>query len=46
VPSLSFIGGLAGADITLQHFARVIAETDALRYGAPAGHTVWLNEND
>jgi pyruvate ferredoxin oxidoreductase alpha subunit/phenylglyoxylate dehydrogenase alpha subunit len=46
VPSMSFIGGLAGADITLQHFARVIAETDELRRGAPAGRTVWLNEND
>jgi len=46
VPSMSFIGGLAGADITLQHFARVIGETDELRRGAPAGRTVWLNEND
>jgi pyruvate ferredoxin oxidoreductase alpha subunit/phenylglyoxylate dehydrogenase alpha subunit len=46
VPSISFIGGLAGADITLQHFARVIAETDELRRGAPVGRTVWLNEKD
>jgi pyruvate ferredoxin oxidoreductase alpha subunit/phenylglyoxylate dehydrogenase alpha subunit len=46
VPSMSFIGGLAGADITLAHFARVTAETDELRRGAAAGRTVWLNEND
>jgi pyruvate ferredoxin oxidoreductase alpha subunit/phenylglyoxylate dehydrogenase alpha subunit len=46
VPSMSFIGGLAGADITLEHFARVIAATEELRRGAPAGPTVWLNEHD
>ena len=46
VPSMSFIGGLAGADITLGHFARVIAATGELMRGAPAGRTVWLNEND
>ena len=46
VPSISFIGGLAGADITLKHFARVIAETQDVSRGARAGHTVWLNENE
>jgi pyruvate ferredoxin oxidoreductase alpha subunit/phenylglyoxylate dehydrogenase alpha subunit len=46
VPALSFIGGLAGADLTLDHFARVIAQTEELSRGAPAGRTVWLNEND
>jgi pyruvate ferredoxin oxidoreductase alpha subunit/phenylglyoxylate dehydrogenase alpha subunit len=45
-PSISFIGGLAGADITLEHFARVISETLEASRGAPAGHTVWLNESD
>lgn len=44
VPSVSFIGGLAGADLTVEHFHRVIEETAALMKGAPWGHTVWLNE--
>ncbi len=45
MPALSFIGGLAGADLTDAHFARVIALTHAaLTPGA--AHTaapVWLN---
>ncbi len=44
--AMSFIGGLAGADITTDHFGRVIERTAALaRSGAPAP-TVWLNEKD
>jgi pyruvate ferredoxin oxidoreductase alpha subunit/phenylglyoxylate dehydrogenase alpha subunit len=46
VPSGSFIGGLAGADITVEHFHRVIDATRALAEGAPSGRTTWLNEND
>jgi pyruvate ferredoxin oxidoreductase alpha subunit/phenylglyoxylate dehydrogenase alpha subunit len=46
VPATSFIGGLAGADLTVEHFLRVIESTAALVKGAPAGGTVWLNESD
>lgn len=46
MPAISFIGGLAGADLTLNHFRRVIAETAAaLDNGAERG-PVWLNQND
>ena len=46
LPSMSFIGGLAGADITIGHFHRVIETTEKLLTGpAPAG-PVWLNEKD
>jgi pyruvate ferredoxin oxidoreductase alpha subunit/phenylglyoxylate dehydrogenase alpha subunit len=45
-PAVSFIGGLAGADITVDHFNRVIETTaKALRGEMPSG-TIWLNEND
>ncbi len=46
VPATSFIGGLAGADLTVEHFLRVIESTAALVKGAPAGGTVWLNESE
>ncbi|MCL2345809.1 MAG: phenylglyoxylate dehydrogenase [Desulfobulbus sp.] len=48
LPAQSFIGGLAGADITVEHFHRVINDTEALMqqperiYHEP----VWLNEKD
>ena len=46
IPAMSFIGGLAGADLTLGHFERVIRRTaDLARDGRPA-ETVWLNEQD
>lgn len=46
IPAMSFIGGLAGADLTLGHFERVIRRTAELaRDGHEAG-TVWLNEKD
>ena len=46
VPAMSFIGGLAGADLTVAHFERVLASTAELaREGGPA-ETVWLNEKD
>jgi pyruvate ferredoxin oxidoreductase alpha subunit/phenylglyoxylate dehydrogenase alpha subunit len=46
IAAMSFIGGLAGADLTVGHFEHVIGRTRELaRDGRPAG-TVWLNEKD
>ncbi|MBW1998960.1 MAG: phenylglyoxylate dehydrogenase [Deltaproteobacteria bacterium] len=46
ITALSFIGGLAGADITVHHFTRVIETTArALMGEAPMG-PIWLNEED
>lgn len=44
--AMSFIGGLAGADITTDHFGRVIEHVQALAQGGQVGETVWLNEKD
>jgi phenylglyoxylate dehydrogenase alpha subunit len=41
--SLSFIGGLAGADLTVEHFARVIATTGQLTRVSPLAGPVWIN---
>ena len=48
IPAMSFIGGLAGADITIGHFDHVIRRTAELAEGpgAAPGETVWLNEKD
>lgn len=50
LPAQSFIGGLAGADLTVEHFHRVIEATEALLHNPSAafdgGEPVWLNEND
>ena len=46
IPAMSFIGGLAGADITHAHFTEVISRTARLASGTPPGATVWLNEMD
>ena len=46
IPAISFIGGLAGADLTPEHFARVIGTVSGLARGATPGPTVWLNEAD
>lgn len=46
IPAISFIGGLAGADITVEHFARAIALTRELQWGRDPNEPVWLNEND
>jgi pyruvate ferredoxin oxidoreductase alpha subunit/phenylglyoxylate dehydrogenase alpha subunit len=46
MPSMSFIGGLAGADITVGHFHRVIEATEKLLSSPAPGEPVWLNEND
>jgi phenylglyoxylate dehydrogenase alpha subunit len=46
IPAISFIGGLAGADITAEHFARAIALTREATWGGIGGEPIWLNEND
>ncbi len=46
IPAISFIGGLAGADITAEHFARAIALTREAKWGGIASEPIWLNEND
>ncbi|MBI4273756.1 MAG: phenylglyoxylate dehydrogenase [Rhizobiales bacterium] len=46
IPAISFIGGLAGADITVEHFARAIALTREAEWGRISSEPVWLNEND
>jgi len=46
VPMASFIGGLAGADITLAHFHKVIEQTEALLGGTAPSEPIWINEND
>ncbi len=47
IPSVSVIGGLAGADITDAHFARCIEMAfKAAATGQALDSPVWLNEND
>jgi len=46
VPSMSFIGGLAGADLTTDHFGGVIERVGQLALDGRSGPTVWINEND
>lgn len=46
IPAVSFIGGLAGADITIDHFTRVIQTTAGALRGEVPEETIWLNEND
>jgi phenylglyoxylate dehydrogenase alpha subunit len=46
IPAMSFIGGLAGADITVEHFSQAIDRTRRLSVGELATGPVWLNEND
>jgi pyruvate ferredoxin oxidoreductase alpha subunit/phenylglyoxylate dehydrogenase alpha subunit len=46
VPAASFIGGLAGADITVEHFHRVIEQTEALLHGPAPTEPIWINESD
>jgi pyruvate ferredoxin oxidoreductase alpha subunit/phenylglyoxylate dehydrogenase alpha subunit len=42
----SFIGGLAGADLTTDHFGRVIELVGALPDDSGLGAVIWLNEQD
>ncbi|MBM5811673.1 MAG: phenylglyoxylate dehydrogenase [Gammaproteobacteria bacterium] len=44
--TLSFIGGLAGADLTIGHFERAIALTRAQAREGRSGGVIWLNEED
>ena len=44
IPAISFIGGLAGADITIEHFTRVIETTAKALKGEVAEGPIWLNE--
>ena len=45
-PAMSFIGGLAGAGITTQHFGPVLERPAALVKRVAPGATVWINESD
>jgi pyruvate ferredoxin oxidoreductase alpha subunit/phenylglyoxylate dehydrogenase alpha subunit len=44
IPAVSFIGGLSGADITVEHFTKVITMTKAALKGDAVQGPVWLNE--
>jgi len=44
IPAVSFIGGLAGADITVDDFKRVIETTKSALNGHVVRGPVWLNE--
>jgi pyruvate ferredoxin oxidoreductase alpha subunit/phenylglyoxylate dehydrogenase alpha subunit len=46
IPAVSFIGGLAGADITIDHFKEVIATTLQALKGNVPDEPVWINENE
>jgi pyruvate ferredoxin oxidoreductase alpha subunit/phenylglyoxylate dehydrogenase alpha subunit len=46
IPAISFIGGLAGADLTVGHFARAIEITRDAEWGRVPSEPVWLNEHD
>ncbi len=46
MPAVSFIGGLAGADLTAEHFARAIDITGRAAAGETPAGPVWLNEQE
>lgn len=46
IPAVCFIGGLAGSDLTLEHFQRVIETTARAFRGEVFMEPIWLNEND
>jgi pyruvate ferredoxin oxidoreductase alpha subunit/phenylglyoxylate dehydrogenase alpha subunit len=46
IPALSFIGGLAGSDLTIRHFRRIIETTRGALSGTVPDGPVWVNEND
>ncbi len=46
LPSASFIGGLAGADITVEQFSRIIETTAGLLQGQVQDEPIWVNQND
>ena len=41
-----FIGGLAGSDITVEHFSQVIEDTAQLLKGHSYDEPIWINRND
>jgi len=46
IPAVSFIAGLAGADITLEDFSRIISTTAGAVKGEMPEMPVWLSLND
>jgi phenylglyoxylate dehydrogenase alpha subunit len=46
ISAVSFIGGLAGADLTPAHFTRALETTAGALAGAAPLAPVWLNESD
>lgn len=44
IPAVSFIGGLAGADITINDFKNVITTTKRALNGDSPKSTIWINE--
>jgi phenylglyoxylate dehydrogenase alpha subunit len=46
VPAVSFIAGLAGADITQTHFERAFSLVADLKAGKKVEGPIWLNEKD
>jgi pyruvate ferredoxin oxidoreductase alpha subunit/phenylglyoxylate dehydrogenase alpha subunit len=47
IPAISFIGGLSGSDLTVDHhFRRVVEITERAAQGEVPGQTIWLNEDD
>jgi len=46
IPAICFIGGLAGADITIDHFREVIATTARALKGEVPDEPIWINENE
>jgi pyruvate ferredoxin oxidoreductase alpha subunit/phenylglyoxylate dehydrogenase alpha subunit len=46
IPAVSFIGGLAGADIRIEHFNHAIETTAKALRGEEFSEPIWLNEND
>ena len=46
IPAISFIGGLAGSDITIRHFRDVIDTTANVLLGTVPDSPIWINEDD
>ena len=46
IPAVSFIGGLAGADITIPHFRDALETTAKALSGKIPDGPIWLNEKD
>jgi pyruvate ferredoxin oxidoreductase alpha subunit/phenylglyoxylate dehydrogenase alpha subunit len=46
IPAVSFIGGLAGSDITIRHFRGIIAATRRALAGELPDGPVWINAED